>query len=67
MSAKDNMSANDFILISKSTFKIFHADMDGCYNYEVAQGKDLADAIEKAEEWEKEQMFNCEYGIKFIL
>lgn len=59
------MSANDMLFVSKSNFRVFHADADGCYNTLIGQGKSLEEAIKIAEDWEDEQCYPAEYGIKF--
>lgn len=62
------MSANNQILVSKSTFKVYHIDVDNYDDYgnkeELGQGKTLEEAMEiaqkEADEWQ------VEYGIDFI-
>lgn len=64
------MSANDAIFINKDTFEVYHqgcADNDGLGDV-IAIGKNLEDAVKKAEKYAKE---NCaygypEYGIRFV-
>lgn len=59
------MSSNDGILISKSTFKVYHYDADSGSNYEIAKGTSLEDAVNKAEQWEQDNLCPVEYGITF--
>jgi hypothetical protein len=62
------MSANNSIYINKNTFRVYE---HGCHDndfiaeeeYLIGQGKSLEEAIEIAEEFEKENM--VEYGIHF--
>ena len=65
---KNNMSSNDFLAISRSTFKVYHADAECGFNEKdlVATGKNLEDAILKAEEYQEKNDFFVEYGILFI-
>ena len=60
------MSSNDLILISRKDFKVYHADAEGGYNHKIAQGKNLDDAIDKAQEWQQARGYCVEYGIDFI-
>lgn len=69
------MSANNQIIISKSSFKVWHVDVDdadenGVQDKDlIGTGKDLVEAIEIAQKEENamaEDGFPVEYGISFI-
>ena len=70
------MSSNDILIISKSTFKVYHCDFDyladtGDKGRPIGQGKSLEEAIKIAENWGRQDAEDggyggSEYGINFI-
>jgi len=64
------MSANNFILIGKKSFRVWGKDADTGRGELIGKGKNLETAVEIAENWhEKEQSespsFQLEYGFWF--
>ena len=59
------MSADNYLLIHKKTFEVFNGCASNQNIWLVGKGKDLEDAIEIAEKYEKSIGY-VEYGIKFV-
>lgn len=64
------MSANNYILISKKSFKIWHRDAETEDGEQIGQGKSLENAVEIAENWCQQEenaspFFQLEYGFWF--
>ena len=57
------MSANNYLLISKSRFTVKECDADTCDGVRIGKGKSLLDAIKIAEKYLKNNI--VEYGIYF--
>ena len=63
------MSSDDGFVINKKTFEVFYYG-SGEVMDKIGQGKDLAEAVEIAEKYEKEIGngfgYGTEYGIRFV-
>jgi len=57
------MSANNYLLISKSQYTVKECDADTEYCSVKYEGCDLEDALDKADEIMKEEII--EYGVQF--
>ena len=58
------MSANNKLLVSKSNFKVYMVDMDGCGGYVEYTGKNFEDALRRATEIMEDEI--VEYGVEVI-
>ena len=64
------MSANNQIIIDKTTFKVYHNScIDNDYKELIGKGKNLDEAVGIADKFIKEELgggLYLEYGIRFI-
>lgn len=60
------MSLNNSIIINKKTFEVYYQScVDNDLKDKIAKGKNLEDAINKAEKWLEDNNFYLEYGYNF--
>ena len=62
------MSANNELLIKKqkNKWKVFHHDCDDCYNDLLGEFETLEKAVDFGNEWDREQLYPVEYGMRII-
>lgn len=63
------MSSDDFISIredDKREYDVYHKSMDGCVIHAIGHHTNLREAMIAAEDYQDEQEFGVEYGIRFF-